>query len=69
MVQRLTQRSRVQRLRPTNFLFPVWMVTQEYILDFGVHIIDLELTSHYEARNKSSKLTENKNDFYKLIVA
>ena len=42
----------------------------EYILNFGVHIIiDLELTSHYEARNKSFKLTENKNDFYKLIAA
>ena len=39
----------------------------EYILDLGVHIIDLELTSHYEARNKSFKLTVNKNDFYKLL--
>ena len=41
----------------------------EYILDLGVHIIDLELTSHYEARNKSFKLTVNKNDFYKLLDA
>ena len=41
----------------------------EYILDLGVHIIDLELTLHYEARNKSFKLTVNKNDFYKLLDA
>ena len=41
----------------------------EYILDLGVHIIDLELTSHYEARNKSFKLTVNKNDFYQLLDA
>ena len=41
----------------------------EYIMDLGVHIIDLELTSHYEARNKSFKLTVNKNDFYKLLDA
>ena len=41
----------------------------EYILDLGVHIIDLELTSHYEARNKTFKLTVNKNDFYKLLDA
>ena len=39
----------------------------EYILDFGVHIIDLELTSHYDARNKSFNLTVNKNDFFKLL--
>ena len=32
----------------------------EYILDLEVHIIDLELTSHYEARNRSFKLTVNK---------
>ena len=41
----------------------------EYIMDLGVHIIDLGLTSHYEARNKSFKLTVNKNDFYKLLDA
>ena len=41
----------------------------EYILDLGVHIIDLELTSHYEARNKSYKLTVNTNYFYKLLDA
>ena len=41
----------------------------EYILELGVHIIDLELTSHHEARNKSFKLTVNKNDFYKLLDA
>ena len=41
----------------------------EYILELGVHIIDLELTSHIEARNKSFKLTVNKPDFYKLLDA
>ena len=28
----------------------------EYILDLGVHIVDLEQVSHYDARNKSFKL-------------
>ena len=41
----------------------------DYIQDLDVHIIDLELTSHYEARNRSFKLTVNKNDFYKLLDA
>ena len=41
----------------------------DYILDLDVHIIDLELTSHHEARNRSFKLTVNKNDFYKLLDA
>ena len=41
----------------------------KYILDLGVHIIDLELTSHYEARIKSFKFTVNENDFYKLLDA
>ena len=41
----------------------------EYILELGVHIIDLELTSHIEARNKSFKLTVTKPDFYKLLDA
>ena len=41
----------------------------EYILDLDVHIIDLKLTSHYEARNRSFILTVNKNDFYNLLDA
>ena len=41
----------------------------EYILDLDVHIINLELTSHCEARIKSLKFTVNENDFYKLLDA
>ena len=41
----------------------------EYILDLEVHIIDLELTSHIEAKNTSVKLTVNKTDFYKHLDA
>ena len=39
----------------------------EYILDLGVHIVDLEQVSHYDARNKSFKLTVNKKDYYSLL--
>ena len=38
-----------------------------YILDLGVHIVDLEQVSHYDARNKSFKLTVNKKDYYSLL--
>ena len=41
----------------------------EYILELDVHIIDLKLISHIEARNKSFNLTVNKTDFYKLLDA
>ena len=41
----------------------------EYILELDVHIIDLKLISHIEAKNKSFKLTVNKTDFYKLLDA
>ena len=39
----------------------------EYILDLGLHIDDLEQVSHYDARNKSFKLTVNKKDYYSLL--
>ena len=39
----------------------------EYILDLGVHIVDLEQVSHYDARNKSFKLTVNKKNYYSLL--